>query len=365
MIAGRVGQHLGAEGIMQPSLLKRLEGLFQELMDAAELRRFVTNLYGKRVTSQLPGEGITHELLSHGVVTVLSRNGLIDREFFVELLGERPRMRTHILDVAAEFGVATLPVEGPDNLPERVVRSPDYVVRDTYESLRRQRQLVRELIHGELHLARLFGNTIFITALTVAIVLALSTTAAWGVVRYRKRWGEAIFLLILLGLMVPPAAVLLPFFVVMRDLHAYNHLYAVVLAEAAFALPFGILLIRGYFEQLPRELSDAARVDGAGEWRSFWHVTLPLVTPALMTLATIVVLATWNGFIFPLILLNDPRSGTLTTALSTFSTATVTQGISTQVVAAGAVLAAAPVVALLILGRRAYVSGITSGALKQ
>lgn len=145
---------------MQPSLLKRLEGLFQELMDAAELRRFVTNLYGKRVTSQLPGEGITHELLSHGVVTVLSRNGLIDREFFVELLGERPRMRTHILDVAAEFGVATLPVEGLDGLPERVVRSPDYVVRDTYESLRRQRQLVRELIHGELHLARLIGHAV-------------------------------------------------------------------------------------------------------------------------------------------------------------------------------------------------------------
>jgi ABC-type glycerol-3-phosphate transport system permease component len=201
--------------------------------------------------------------------------------------------------------------------------------------------------------------------LTVALVLALSTTAAWGVVRYRKRWGEVIFIVILLGLMIPPAAVLLPFFVVMRDLHIYNHLNAVVLAEAAFALPFGILLLRGYFEQLPRELSDAARVDGAGEWRSFWHVTLPLVKPALTTLATIVVLVTWNGFIFPLILLNDARSGTLTTALSTFSTATVTSEISTQVVAAGAVTAAAPVIAVMIIGRRAYISGITSGALKQ
>jgi ABC-type glycerol-3-phosphate transport system permease component len=218
---------------------------------------------------------------------------------------------------------------------------------------------------NELHIARLFGNTIFITALTVALTLALSTTCAWGVVRYRKRSGEAIFLMILLGLMVPPAAVLLPFFVVMRDLHAYNHLYAVVLAETAFAIPFGILLLRGYFEQLPRELADAARVDGAGEWRSFWHVTLPLVKPALMTLATIVVLATWNGFIFPLILLSDARSGTLTTAISTFSTATVTQGISTQIVAAAAVIAAAPVVALLVLGRRWYISGLTSGALKQ
>lgn len=218
---------------------------------------------------------------------------------------------------------------------------------------------------NELHLARLFGNTVFITALTVALVLSLSTTAAWGVVRYRKRWGEVVFLMILLGLMIPPAAVLLPFFVVMRDLHIYNHLYAVALAEAAFALPFGILLLRGYFEQLPRELSDAARVDGAGEWRAFWHVTVPLVKPALMTLATIVVLASWNGFIFPLILLNDARSGTLTTAISTFSTANVASEISTQVVAAAAVLAAAPVVAILIIARRAYISGITSGALKQ
>ncbi|MDC0721529.1 hypothetical protein [Nannocystis bainbridge] len=145
---------------MQPSLLKRLEGLFQEVMDSAELRRFVTNLYGKRVTSQLPGEGITHELLSHGVVTVLSRNGLIDREFFVELIGERPRMRPHIVDLAAEFGVPALAVDGTDALPQRVVRSPDYVVRDSYESLRRQRQLVRELTHGELHLARLIGQAV-------------------------------------------------------------------------------------------------------------------------------------------------------------------------------------------------------------
>ncbi|MDX6399409.1 MAG: raffinose/stachyose/melibiose transport system permease protein [Gaiellaceae bacterium] len=217
----------------------------------------------------------------------------------------------------------------------------------------------------DLGMARLFGNTIIITALTVAIVLVLSVTAAYGVVRYRTRFAEFVFMLILLGLMVPPAAVILPFFVVLRDLGLYNHLFAVVLAEASFALPFGILLMRGYFEQLPRDLTDAARVDGATEWRAFRYVNLPLVRPALVTLGTIVVLATWNGFIFPLLLLADPRSGTLTTAISTFSTVSVTGGISTQIVAAAAVMAAAPVIAILIIARRAYVSGIVNGALKQ
>ena len=211
----------------------------------------------------------------------------------------------------------------------------------------------------QLDMARLFANSIIITALTVVIVLALSVTAAYGVVRFRTTFSEFIFLLILLGLMVPPAAVILPFFVTMRDLGLYNHLFAVVLAEASFALPFGILLMRGYFEQLPRDLTDAARVDGAGEWRAFRYVNLPLVRPALVTLGTIVVLATWNGFIFPLLLLADPRSGTLTTAISTFSTVSVTGGISTQIVAAAAVMAAAPVIA--ILHQRAVHRGLGPG----
>lgn len=214
-------------------------------------------------------------------------------------------------------------------------------------------------------LGHLFGNTIFITVWTVILVLVLATTAAYGVVRYRTRLAEIVFVVILLGLMIPPAAVLLPFFVGMRDVGLYDHLYAVVLAETVFALPFGMLLLRGYIEQVPMELNDASRVDGASEWQSFWHVTLPLIRPAMTTLAIFVVLGTWNGFIWPLLLITDPRQGTLTTALATLSSGNLLVGITVQLLAAASVMAAVPVIAFMFIARRAYIKGIVSGALKQ
>lgn len=144
---------------MQPSLLKRLELLFQDLMDSAELRRFVNNLFGRQITSQLPSEA-THELLAHGTATVLQRNGLINDELFVELVNERPNMHSQIQAVAQEFGITSVPRTGVDGIVLRPVRTPDYVVRDTYESLRRQSTLLRTLSHGEIHLSRLLGHAI-------------------------------------------------------------------------------------------------------------------------------------------------------------------------------------------------------------
>ncbi|WAS91677.1 hypothetical protein [Nannocystis punicea] len=144
---------------MQPSLLKRLESLFRDLMDAAELRRFISNLFGRQITSQLPGE-CSHELLAHGTVTVLELNDLIDNELFVELVSERPSMRPHIQAVAQEFGFAAVPCIGPDGAIVHSVRTPDYVVRDTYENLRRQSAVLRTLTHGEVHLSRLLGHAL-------------------------------------------------------------------------------------------------------------------------------------------------------------------------------------------------------------
>lgn len=141
---------------MIPFLHKRLESLIRELMEPSEIRRFISNLFGRQITSQLP-ETATHELLAHGTVMVLERNGLINEELFVELVNERPAQGDEIQAVAREFGLAVqerLVRAGP---VAHAVRTPDYVVRDTYESLRKQRTLLRELTHGELHIVRFMG----------------------------------------------------------------------------------------------------------------------------------------------------------------------------------------------------------------
>lgn len=141
---------------MSPFLLKRLESLIRELMEPGEIRRFISNLFGRQITSQLPAEA-THELLAHGTVTVLERNGLINEELFVELVSERPAQGKEIVAVAREFGLKGLARISQGVPLVSGVRTPDYVVRDSYESLRRQRSLLRELTHGELHLGRIVG----------------------------------------------------------------------------------------------------------------------------------------------------------------------------------------------------------------
>jgi ABC-type glycerol-3-phosphate transport system permease component len=208
----------------------------------------------------------------------------------------------------------------------------------------------------------LFINSTLITAGTVILSLALSVTAAYGFSRHRTRLRESLFLLILTGLMIPPAAIIIPFFVLMNELQLYDKLFAVVLAETAFVLPLGILILRGYIDNIPAELSDAARVDGAGEWGAFRHVVIPLLRPPIATVALLITLSTWNGFLLPLVLLSDPSQSTVTVGIAQFSSQFGV--LEWQLVAAAAVMAMLPVLVVLVALRRYYVQGLAAGALK-
>lgn len=208
----------------------------------------------------------------------------------------------------------------------------------------------------------LFLNSTLVTAGTVLLSLALSVTAAYGFSRHRTRLREGVFLLILTGLMIPPAAIIIPFFVLMNDLHLYDKLFSVVLAETAFVLPLGILILRGYVDNIPGELSDAARVDGAGEWTAFRHVIVPLLRPAIATVGLLITLSTWNGFLLPLVLISDPSQSTVTVGIAQF--AGQFGVLEWQLVAAAAVMAMLPVLVVLVALRRYYVQGLSAGALK-
>lgn len=209
----------------------------------------------------------------------------------------------------------------------------------------------------------LFEHSAIITIGTVALSVLLSVMAAYGFSRYRNRLSEALFLMILTGLMVPPAGVIVPFFVTMRQLHLYDTLFAVTLGEAAFALPLGILILRGYIDTIPVDLTNAARVDGATDWKAFWYVAFPLLKPPIATVALFTTISTWNGFLLPLVLLHDPQRSTLTVGLSRL------QGqygaLSLELVSAAAILAIIPILAVFVAARRYYVQGLSAGAVKQ
>ncbi len=212
-------------------------------------------------------------------------------------------------------------------------------------------------------LGTLFLHSVIVTLGTVAITTALAVTSAYGFARYRTRITEAIFLLILTGLMVPPAAVIIPFFVAMTRLGLYNTLLSVVIGESVFALPFSLLLLRGYIDTIPLDLTDAARVDGASQLQAFRYVALPLLKPALATVALFSTISTWNGFLLPLVLLNNSSTSTLTVGLSTVSSEF--GALNLQLLSAAAVLAIIPILVVFVAARRYYVQGLSAGAVKQ
>jgi raffinose/stachyose/melibiose transport system permease protein len=211
-------------------------------------------------------------------------------------------------------------------------------------------------------LGTLLANTAVVTAGTVAISLGLSVTAAYGFSRYRTRITEGVFVAILTGLMIPPAAIIVPFFLEMKHVGLYDTLFSVILGETSFVLPLAILLLRGYIDQLPEELLAAARVDGATEWRAFVHVAFPLLKPAIATVALFVTISTWNGFLLPLVLLSDPAHATLTVGLSvtTYQFGQVQLGF----VSAASLMAVIPVLVVFVAARRYYVQGLSAGALR-
>ncbi len=213
-----------------------------------------------------------------------------------------------------------------------------------------------------LSLADLFRNTIFIAATTVILSVGMSVFAAYGFTRWRTRMTEAMFVIILLGMMVPAAGVIVPFFVLMRGIGLYGTLVAVILAETAFAIPLVVLLMRGYIERIPSELIDAARVDGASPFRGFIYVVLPLLMPAVVTSSLFVLLFAWNDLMLPLVLLPDPTDSTIVVGMA----GTVGQygAVNLGILGAAAVLVLLPILVIFIAARRYYVQGLAAGAVK-
>jgi len=212
------------------------------------------------------------------------------------------------------------------------------------------------------NLGELFKNSVLITSGAVLLGLALALPAGYGFARYRTRLKDVAFVLVVAELAVPSVAILLPFFLTMKTLGLYDSRLAVVIAETAFLLPFGIFVLRAYVERIPTELLDAARVDGATEWRTFFHIVLPMLRPAVATVAIFFTLGVWNGFLLPLVLIRNNGSSTLMVGLSLHSSDLY--GTEWGLIGAGAIIATLPMLVLFIAARRFYVQGLSSGALR-
>ncbi|MEH1123138.1 carbohydrate ABC transporter permease [Micromonospora sp. CPCC 206061] len=210
---------------------------------------------------------------------------------------------------------------------------------------------------------RYLFNSAFVSLLTVALTLAISFFGGYAFARFRFPGKNALFLLTLAILMVPYATLLIPLYVLLNEVGLQNSLVGVALVLTMFQLPFSTFLMRISFEAVPRELDEAATVDGCSSFGALWRVLLPAVKPGLITVGLFSFLAAWNDFMAPLILINDTERMTLPLAVSNLR-GQVQGVVDYGATEAGVVILALPCIVLFLLLQRHYVRGFMSGALK-
>ena len=210
----------------------------------------------------------------------------------------------------------------------------------------------------------LFGrgllNSAFLAVVSVILQVAFCSLAGYTFAKLRFRGREALFIGILTTLMIPSGVGLIPNFIVMARIHWIDTYWPLIVPGIANA--FGIFWMRQYCLSLSDDLLDAARIDGAGEFGIYWQVVLPIITPALASLAIFVFLSTWNDFLGPLVFLRSQELFTVQLWLSVVQQ----QGeVKTPaVVMAGSVLASIPVLILFAMLQRYFIAGLTAGSVK-
>jgi len=207
------------------------------------------------------------------------------------------------------------------------------------------------------------GNSLFVSLLTVALTLLVSLLGGYAFARFRFPGKNALFLTTLAILMVPYATLLIPLYVILNKVGLSNSLVGVAIVLTMFQLPFSMFMMRISFESIPRELDEAALVDGSSTWTALWRVLLPAVKPGLVTVGMFAFLAAWNDFMAPLILITDTNRMTLPLAVSNLRVQV--QGvIDYGATEAGVVVLALPCILLFLVLQRHYVRGFMSGAFK-
>lgn len=212
---------------------------------------------------------------------------------------------------------------------------------------------------SEQGLLRQAFNSLLVASAATALSLAFNLSAGYAFAKLEFAGRERLFQALLAALVVPGQVAMMPLFLLLKQMGLVNSWAGALVPWLASV--FGIFLVRQYARSLPDDILEAARIDGASEWRLFVSVVLPLLKPVIVTLAVLVFLGSWNDFMWPLIVLTDHELQTLPVALAGLSREHVQD---TELMMAGAVLTTAPVLLLFLVLQRHYMSGLIAGAVK-
>ena len=204
-----------------------------------------------------------------------------------------------------------------------------------------------------------FLNSVLVSTAMTLLSLLINAMAGYAFAKLRFAGRERIFKLLLAALVIPSQVAMLPLFLMLKQMGMVNS-YAGVIVPGLASI-FGIFLVRQYARSIPDELIEAARIDGAGEWRIFGSIVLPMLKPVLVTLALFTFMGSWNDFMWPLIVLTDQSNYTLPVALASLSREHIQD---VEMMMAGAVLTVLPVLLLFLMLQRYYIQGLMLGSVK-
>jgi len=244
------------------------------------------------------------------------------------------------------LSVSFMPAGGASRFPPPLL--PDVPTLDNYRAL-----------FQRIGMGGYFLNSVLVSTSITLLSLLINAMAGYAFAKLRFAGRERVFKLLLAALVIPSQVAMLPLFLMLKEMGLVNTYAGVVIPGLASI--FGIFLVRQYARSIPDELMEAARIDGAGEWRIFFRIMLPMLKPVLVTLAIFTFMGSWNDFMWPLIVLSDASKQTLPVALASLSREHIQD---VEMMMAGAVLTVTPVLLLFLALQRYYIQGLLLGSVK-
>lgn len=217
-------------------------------------------------------------------------------------------------------------------------------------------------VSQKIPILRFFLNSMFVSVATVVGQVVTASMAAYAFARLSFRFREFIFFIFLATMMIPPQVNIVPLFFLMREFHWIDTYWALIVPGLFGG--FGIFLLRQWFLSFPKDLEDAARLDGCNAFQVFWHVALPLALPAVVTLAIFSFITSWNSFMWPLVVTNSEAMRTLPVGLAAFK-GSFREATEWAELMAASVISVIPVIIVFLLGQKYFIKGIMVGAVKE
>lgn len=211
------------------------------------------------------------------------------------------------------------------------------------------------------HMDQLLWSSTLIALGVVPISVLIGTMAGFGLAKLRPRGSGVIYILFVLGLTLPFEGIITPLYYEVKTFGLLNTKLAIILPLIGLYMPFSVFWMRAHFVNVPDEMSEAAEIDGATVWQQFWQVQVPIARPAVMSLAILQFLWTWNQFLLPIVLVETPLERTMAGALGAFQGQ---WGTNIPLLCAGSLIIIAPTVILFLIFQRQFVAALLQGAVK-